>query len=70
MFFVYHGLWICSPIDTEQGNRIAERARQQYVNELLRLANYKVRQPEKERKWTARRGKKVERNRSATKAIC
>ena len=44
-------LRIRSPIDTEQGRRIAERAGQQYVNERLRLANYKVRQLEGERKW-------------------
>ena len=54
-------LRIRSPIDMEQGRRIAERAGQQFVNERLRLANYKLRQLEEE--------KKMERNRSETKSV-
>ena len=44
-------LRIKSPINTDQGRKIAERAGHQYVNERLRLANYKVRQLEDEMKW-------------------
>ena len=42
---------IKSPIDTERGRRIAEKAGHQFVNERLRLANYRVRQLEDEAKW-------------------
>ena len=39
------------PIDTLRGRKIAEQAGRQFVNERLRLANYKMRELEEERKW-------------------
>ena len=44
-------LHVKSPIDTERGKRIASRASEQFVNERLRLTNYRLRQLEDERKW-------------------
>ena len=44
-------LRIKSPIDTTRGHEIAERASRQFLNERLRLANYKLRKLEEERKW-------------------
>ena len=44
-------LRIKPPINTEQGRRIAERASHQFVNERLRLANYRMRQLQEEAKW-------------------
>ena len=44
-------LKIRPPVDTVQGRKIAERAGHQFVNERLRLANYRVRHLEEERKW-------------------
>ena len=45
-------LKINSPIATERGRAIASRASRQFLDERLRVANYKVRQLEDERKWT------------------
>ena len=45
-------LQIKSPVATERGKAIASRASRQFLNERLRVANYKVRQLEDELKWT------------------
>ena len=45
-------LKIKSPIETERGKAIANRASRQFLDERLRIANYKIRQLEEERKWT------------------
>ena len=45
-------LRIKPPIDTTQGWKIADRASRQFLNERLRVANYRVHQLEDERKWT------------------
>ena len=45
-------LKIKPPIDTTQGWKIADRASRQFLNERLRVANYRVHQLEDERKWT------------------
>ena len=45
-------LKINPPIATERGRAIAGRASRQFLDECLRVANYKVRQLEDERKWT------------------
>ena len=44
-------LRIRAPIDTQRGRQIARRAEQQFLDERLRLANYRVKQLEEERKW-------------------
>ena len=45
-------LRIRPPILTNRGWEIAQRAGRQFLNERLRLANFKLRQLEEDRKWT------------------
>ena len=44
-------LRIRSPVDTERGRAIADHASQQFLNERLRVANFRLRELEDERKW-------------------
>ena len=44
-------LRIRSPIDTERGRAIAERTSRQFLDERLRVANFRLRKLEDERKW-------------------
>ena len=49
--FLPKSLVIRSPIDTERGRKIADRANRQFLNERLRVSNFRLRQLEDERKW-------------------
>ena len=40
-----------SPIDTAEGQAIAQQASRQFLNERLRLANHRLRHLEEEKKW-------------------
>ena len=44
-------LWIRSPVDTARGQEIAVKASRQFLNERLRVANYRLRELEDQRKW-------------------
>ena len=44
-------LRIRSPVDTNRGREIAERASRQLLNERIRIANFKLHQIEDELKW-------------------
>ena len=44
-------LQIRSPVDTDRGKEIAARESRQFLNERLRVSNFRLRQLEDERKW-------------------
>ena len=49
--YIPKSLRMKSPVDTVEGQAIAQRPSRQFLNERLRLANHRLRQLEEEKKW-------------------